>query len=73
MRRPVLFSTPPSVAIADEALGDGATAAQALLPGHGLEIVPAWQARPPRRLRPLSAAVPLVAAAAIAAALDRAR
>jgi len=69
MRRPALFFTPPSIAIADEPLGDGAalTAVEALLSSDGFEIVPAWQARPPRRLRRLSAAVPLVAVAAAAA------
>src|SRR3954447_25214851 len=63
MRRPALFFTPPSIAIADEPLGDGAalTAVEALLSSDGFEIVPAWQARPPRRMRRLSAAVPLVA------------
>src|SRR5688500_13460557 len=69
MRRPALLSTPPSIAIADEPLGDGAalTAADALLLCDGFEIGPAWQARPPRRLRRLSAAVPLVAIAAAGA------
>ena len=71
MRRPALFSTPPSIAIADEPLGDGAApaAVDILCSGDGFEIVPAWQARPPRRLRRLSAAVPLVVAVAAAAAL----
>src|SRR4051812_215805 len=71
MRRPALFSTPPSIAIAAEPLGDGAalTAADTLRWGGGFEIVPASQARPPRRLRRLSAAVPLVVAIAAAAAL----
>jgi hypothetical protein len=69
MRRPAPFSTPPSIAIADEPLGGGEalTAAEALLSSDGFEIVPAWQARPPRRLRRLSAEVSLVAAAAAAA------
>src|SRR3954452_15916215 len=69
MRRPALFSTPPSIAIADEPLGDGEalTAVEALLSSDGFEIVPAWQGGPPRRLRRLSAAVPLVAVAAAAA------
>src|SRR5688500_14513363 len=69
MRRPAPFSTPPSIAIADEPLGGGAplAAAKALPSSDGFEIVPAWQARPPRRLRRLSAAVPLVAVAAAAA------
>jgi hypothetical protein len=69
MRRPALLSTPPSIAIADEPLGGGAalTAAERLLSSDGFEIVPAWQARPPRRLRRLSAAVPLVAVAAAVA------
>jgi hypothetical protein len=69
MRRPALFSSPPPIVIADEPLGDGAAlmAADPLLCSEGLEIVPAWQARPPRRLRRVSAAVPLVAAAAAAA------
>jgi hypothetical protein len=69
MRRPALFSTPPSISIADEPLGGGValTAAETLLSSDGVEIVPAWQARPPRRLRRLSAAIPLVAIAAAAA------
>jgi hypothetical protein len=67
MRRSARFSTPPPIVIAGEPLGDGVTAAQPLLSGHGIEIVPAWQARPPRRLRRLSAAVPMIAAAAAAA------
>ena len=69
MRRPALFSTPPSIAIADEPLRDGAalTTAEALFSSNGFELVPVWQARPPRRLRRLSAAVPLVAVAAAAA------
>jgi hypothetical protein len=69
MRRPALFATPPSIAIADEPLGqDAAIAApQRAQSGQGLEMVPAWQARPPRRLRPLSAAVPLIAVAVAAA------
>jgi hypothetical protein len=69
MRRPALFSTPRSITIADEPLGDGAalTPSEGLLSSDGFEIVPAWQARPPRRLRRLSAAVPLVAVAAAAA------
>jgi len=47
MRRPALFSTPPSIAIADEPLGDGAalTAADILCSGDGFQIVPARQAR----------------------------
>src|SRR4051794_30353003 len=73
MRRPALFSTPPSIAILDEPLGDGEvlTAVEALLSSDGFEIVPAWQARPPRRLRRLSAAGPLVAVAAAAAPSGR--
>ena len=69
MRRPALLSTPPSIAIADEPLGDGGAFASAepALAGHGFEIVPAWQARPPRRLRRPSATAPLIAAAAAAA------
>ena len=69
MRRPALFSTPPLIAIADEPLGDGAavTAVDVLRSGDGFEIVAAWEARPPRRLRRLSAAVPLVAVAAAVA------
>jgi hypothetical protein len=71
MRRPALFSTPPSIAIVDESLDDGAAfaAAAPVLSGHGFEMIPAWQGRPPRRLRRLSATVPLIAAAAAAALL----
>ena len=69
MRRQALFYTPPSITIADEPLGDGEalTAAETLLSSDGFELVPPWQARPPRRLRRLSAAIPLVAVAAAAA------
>jgi hypothetical protein len=69
MRRPALFSAPPSIVIADEPVGDGGahTAATILLSGGGLELVPAWEARPPRRVRRLSAVLPLVAVAAAAA------
>ena len=65
MRGPALLSTPPSIMIADEPLGDGAatTVAEALLSSDGIEIVPAWQARPPRRMRRLSPAVPFLALA----------
>ena len=68
MRRPALFHTPPSITIVEEPLSDGTafTAAGVLPPVAGLEIVPAWHARPPRRLRRLSAAVPLVAGVAAA-------
>src|SRR5215210_8724462 len=60
MRRPALFFTPPAIPIGDEPLGDAALiAAGALLSSDAFEIVPAWQARPPRRLRRLSAAVSL--------------
>ncbi|MGH2948818.1 MAG: hypothetical protein ACRDPC_21610 [Solirubrobacteraceae bacterium] len=59
--------------IADESLGDGAAlaAAQRALAGHGLEIVPAWQARAPRRLPLLSAVVPFIAVAAAAVWIGR--
>lgn len=65
MRRLALFSTPASIAVADEPLaGDAAfEPARSVLSGHGLEIVPAWQARPPRRLRSVSVAVAVIAAA----------
>jgi hypothetical protein len=71
MRRPEFFSTPPSIAIADEPLGVGAVlaAAEPLLSSDGFEIVPPWRARPPRRLRRLSAAVPPLLAVAAAATL----
>src|SRR4051794_2856054 len=71
MRRPALSSTPPSIAIADEPLSgvEAPTAAEALLSSDGFEIVPAWQARPPRRLRRLSAAASLIVAVAAAATL----
>jgi hypothetical protein len=68
MRCLPLFSTPPSIAVADEPLDDAvASAAASLVSTAGLEFVPAWQARPARRVRRLSAAVPLVAVAAAAA------
>ena len=65
MRRPALFSSPPSIAIADESLGDARRVA--VLRATGLEMVPAWQARPPRHLRGLLATVPLLVAAVVAA------
>jgi hypothetical protein len=69
MRRPAPFSSPPSIGIAYESLGDIAalTDAVAAVSGHGFEIVPAWQARPPRRLRRRSAIVALIVAALAAA------
>jgi len=60
-----ILSTPPAIAITNEALDDAAASrAAALGTAEGLEIVPAWQARPPRRMRQLSAVVPLVAVVA---------
>src|SRR3954447_7589034 len=69
MRRPALFSTPPAITIADEPLTRAValTTVETQRPSGGLEIIPAWQARPPRRVRRLSAALPLVAVAAAAA------
>src|SRR4051812_20874659 len=62
MRHLPTLSTPPAIAITSEPLDDAAAlSAAALGCAEGLEIVPAWQARPPRRMRHLSAAVPLVA------------
>jgi hypothetical protein len=57
------------IGIAHESLGDIAalTDAVAAVSGHGFEIVPAWQARPPRRLRRRSAIVALIVAALAAA------
>jgi hypothetical protein len=60
MRRPVLLSSPPSIAIAEESLGE---AAALTAPSQGFEQVPVWQARPPRHLRGLLVTVPLIAAA----------
>jgi hypothetical protein len=68
MRRLPLVSTPPSIALADEQLDDvAASAAASFVSTDGFEVVPAWQARPPRRVRQFSAVVPLVAVAAAAA------
>jgi hypothetical protein len=69
MRRLPLLSTPPSITIADEPLDGGPTppAAVALASTDGFAVVPAWQAHSPRRLRPLTAAVPLIAVAVAAA------
>src|SRR4051812_10015338 len=71
MRRLPLLSTPPAITIADEPFGSDVSAlgahGDARVPG--LQVVPAWQARPPRTLRRLSVlAVPL-AAGALAAAM----
>jgi hypothetical protein len=68
MRHLPTLSTPPAIAITNEPLDDAAArGAAALGCAEGLEIVPAWQARPPRRMRRLSAAVPLVAVLAASA------
>lgn len=69
MRRLPLLSTPPSISIADEPLDHGLPAREAatLAATDGFELVPAWQARSPRRLRSLRAALPLVAVAVAAA------
>jgi hypothetical protein len=62
MRHLPTLSTPPAIAITNEPLDDAAAlSAAALNSADGLELVPAWQARPPRHMRRLSAAVPLVA------------
>src|SRR4051794_6825096 len=68
MRRRLLLATPPRIAIADEPLDSGATSGPAAFSSpEGFELVAAWQARPPRRVRRLSAAVPLLAVVAAAA------
>src|SRR3954454_18707570 len=68
MRHPPILSTPPPIAITNEPLDDAvARGAAALSSAEGLEIVPAWQARPRRRTRRLSAAIPLVAVLAASA------
>jgi hypothetical protein len=62
MRHLPTLSTPPAIAITNEPLDNAAAlSAAALNSAEGLELVPAWQARPPRHMRRLSAAVPLVA------------
>src|SRR3954453_19143185 len=62
MRDLPTLSTPPAIAITSEPLDDAAArTAAALNSAEGLELVPAWQARPPRHMRRLSAAVPLIA------------
>src|SRR4051812_12476707 len=65
MSRLPLLSTPPPIAITDESVDGGAPAA--FVSVDGFELVAAWQARPPRRVRRLSAAVPILAVAAAAA------
>src|SRR5437773_1668395 len=68
MRRLPLFSPPPPIAVTDEPVDGGAVAGPAALAStDGFELVAAWQARPPRRARRLSAAVPVVAVLAAAA------
>src|SRR3954471_13966167 len=68
MRHLPTLSTPPAIAITNEPLDDAAAlTAAALNSAEGLELVPAWQARPPRHMRRLSAAVPLVAVLAASA------
>ena len=68
MRRLPLLSTPPPIAITDEPVDSGALPVPAAFASpDGFELVAAWQARPPRRARQLSAAVPLLAVAAAAA------
>jgi len=65
-----LLRSCPLIGIADEPFDDGSQC----IGTHphpstaGFEIVPAWQARPPRRLRRIAAALPLIAVAAAAAA-----
>src|SRR3954471_2082803 len=62
MRHLPTLSTPPAIAITNEPLDDAAALSVAALnSAEGLELVPAWHARPPRRMRRLSAAVPLIA------------
>jgi hypothetical protein len=62
MRHLPILSTPPAITITNEPLDDAAAlSATGLSSAEGLELVPAWQARPPRRMRRLSAVVPLVA------------
>src|SRR3954451_22627807 len=68
MRHLPILATPPAIAITNEPLGDAAArGAAAFGCAEGLEIVPAGQARPPRRMRRLSAAVPLMAVLAASA------
>src|SRR6476619_5419588 len=69
MRR--LLSTPPSIRIAAESVDDARDAAVDV--PTGLELVPAWQARPARRRRRLwatMAVAAVVAAAALVASGD---
>jgi len=69
MRR--LLSTPPSIRIAAESVDDARDAAVDV--PTGLELVPAWQARPGRRRRRLwatMAVAAVVAAAALVASGD---
>lgn len=63
MGRLPLLSTPPPIAIADEPLEAAAPPPPAGAAGStaGLEVVPPWQARSPRRVRRLSVA-PIVIA-----------
>jgi hypothetical protein len=68
MRCLLLLSAPPSIAVTDEPLAGGGTSGPVAFGStDGFELVAAWQARPPRRVRRLSAAVPLLAVAATAA------
>ena len=60
MRLTTLLSTPPSIAVAEEPLDDTAPAAVGpRCASEGFEVVPAWQARSPRRLRRRAAVAPL--------------
>jgi hypothetical protein len=68
MRRLPLLSTPPPIAITDEPVDGGVSRGPAAFASpDGFELVAAWQARPPRRVRRLSAVVPLLAVAGAAA------
>src|SRR4051794_26276998 len=70
MRPLPLLSTPQAIHVADEPL-DALTAdrsADAPPSSNGFELAPAWQARPPRRLRRLPAVlVPAMAVAVLVA------
>src|SRR4051794_33170297 len=72
MRPLPLLSTPPAINVADEPWGARAAgrAGDAPPAPNGFELVPAWQARPSRRLRRLPAAVVPALAVAVLVALS---
>ncbi len=75
MRPLPLLSTPPAINVADEPWGARAAGRAGDTPPfpNGFELVPAWQARPSRRLRRLPVAVVPAMAVAVLVVLSAGR